>query len=149
MVQVNGKVRDKIEVPAGIGAEAARASWRLHRPAVQSWLEGAKFRKVIFAGGQLMQYRGRVIDGENRERRWRHHRRLPFVFRHWSFVGSSTITGGSVQQIISSPPARCSGPYATPVRAGDFVFCSGQTGLDPATGVLAGGRSRPGRAGVG
>jgi 2-iminobutanoate/2-iminopropanoate deaminase len=42
-----------------------------------------------------------------------------------------------VKQIISSPAAPAAlGPYSQAVRAGDFVFCSGQTGLDPATGVL-------------
>jgi 2-iminobutanoate/2-iminopropanoate deaminase len=28
------------------------------------------------------------------------------------------------------------GPYNQAVRAGDFIFCSGQVGLDPATGAL-------------
>ena len=31
------------------------------------------------------------------------------------------------------------GPYSQGVRSGDFVFCSGQLGLDPATGELADG----------
>ncbi len=31
------------------------------------------------------------------------------------------------------------GPYSQAVRAGDFLFCSGQLGLDPATGALAEG----------
>ena len=39
--------------------------------------------------------------------------------------------------VISSPKAPPSvGPYSQGIRAGDFVFCSGQTGLDPATGIL-------------
>ena len=29
------------------------------------------------------------------------------------------------------------GPYSQAVKAGNFVFCSGQLGLEPATGVLA------------
>lgn len=29
------------------------------------------------------------------------------------------------------------GPYSQGIRAGDWVFCSGQLGLDPATGQLA------------
>ena len=42
-----------------------------------------------------------------------------------------------MKQIISSPAAPAAlGPYSQAVRAGDFVFCSGQTGLEPATGVL-------------
>ncbi|MBL8968496.1 MAG: RidA family protein [Spirochaetaceae bacterium] len=31
------------------------------------------------------------------------------------------------------------GPYSQAVRAGDFLFCSGQLGLDPGTGALAEG----------
>lgn len=31
------------------------------------------------------------------------------------------------------------GPYAQAVRAGDFVFCSGQIGLDPESGTLVAG----------
>lgn len=30
------------------------------------------------------------------------------------------------------------GPYSQAVRSGDFVFCSGQIGIDPSTGMLAG-----------
>jgi 2-iminobutanoate/2-iminopropanoate deaminase len=31
------------------------------------------------------------------------------------------------------------GPYSQAVRAGDFLFCSGQIALDPATGLLVPG----------
>jgi 2-iminobutanoate/2-iminopropanoate deaminase len=31
------------------------------------------------------------------------------------------------------------GPYSQAIRSGDFVFCSGQVGLDPATGELVDG----------
>jgi 2-iminobutanoate/2-iminopropanoate deaminase len=42
-----------------------------------------------------------------------------------------------MHEIISSPFAPAAlGPYSQAVRAGDFVFCAGQTGLDPATGAL-------------
>ncbi len=34
---------------------------------------------------------------------------------------------------------RAIGPYSQGVRVGDWVFCSGQIGLDPATGELAAG----------
>ncbi len=53
VVQVNGKLRDKIEAPADITEEAARAL-ALARPAVQKWLEGQQVRKVIVAGGKLV-----------------------------------------------------------------------------------------------
>ena len=39
VVQINGKVRDKLEVPADIG-EDARPRAALASPAVQRWLEG-------------------------------------------------------------------------------------------------------------
>lgn len=35
----------------------------------------------------------------------------------------------------SAAPAAI-GPYSQAVRAGDFIFCSSQLGLDPATGAL-------------
>ena len=42
-----------------------------------------------------------------------------------------------MKQIISSSSAPAAlGPYSQGVRVGDFVFCSGQTGLDPVTGIL-------------
>jgi leucyl-tRNA synthetase len=53
VVQVNGKLRDRIEAPADIGEEAAR-ELALARPAVQKWIEGKPVRKVIFAGGKLI-----------------------------------------------------------------------------------------------
>ena len=53
VVQVNGKVRDKIEAPAGI-TETATREMALARPAVQKWLEGVEVRKVIFASGRLI-----------------------------------------------------------------------------------------------
>ena len=37
----------------------------------------------------------------------------------------------------SNAPAAV-GPYSQAVWAGDFLYCSGQLGLDPATGTLAG-----------
>jgi leucyl-tRNA synthetase len=53
VVQVNGKVRDKIEAPADISEEDARQA-ALTSPSVQRWLEGKSVRKVIFAGGKLI-----------------------------------------------------------------------------------------------
>ncbi len=44
------------------------------------------------------------------------------------------------KEIISSPDApKAIGPYSQAIRVGDFVFCAGQTGLDPATMELAAG----------
>lgn len=43
------------------------------------------------------------------------------------------------KQVILSPRApKPIGPYSQAVRAGGFLFCSGQIALDPATGELAG-----------
>jgi len=38
--------------------------------------------------------------------------------------------------ITTSASPAAIGPYSQGIRAGDFIFCSGQTGLDPATGIL-------------
>jgi 2-iminobutanoate/2-iminopropanoate deaminase len=47
-----------------------------------------------------------------------------------------------MRETISSPSAPAAlGPYSQAVRVGDFIFCSGQTGLEPATGVLREGVS--------
>lgn len=37
---------------------------------------------------------------------------------------------------ISTPNAKAVGPYSMAIAAGDFVYLSGQTPLDPATGKL-------------
>ncbi|BEQ15982.1 RidA family protein [Desulfoferula mesophila] len=43
------------------------------------------------------------------------------------------------KQIISSPLAPDAiGPYSHAVKAGEFLFVSGQVGVDPATGEFAG-----------
>lgn len=46
--------------------------------------------------------------------------------------------------IITAPQAPAAiGPYSHAIHAGPFVFCSGQTPLDPATGKLAEGDIEP------
>jgi 2-iminobutanoate/2-iminopropanoate deaminase len=41
---------------------------------------------------------------------------------------------------IASPDLpKVIGPYSPAVRAGDFVFISGQSGLDPASGAVPAG----------
>jgi len=43
------------------------------------------------------------------------------------------------REVIAAPGAPAAiGPYSAAVRAGDLLFCSGQTPLDPATGKLVG-----------
>ena len=42
-----------------------------------------------------------------------------------------------MKQIISTAAAPAAiGPYSQAIRAGNFIFCSSQLGLDPATGTL-------------
>ena len=53
VVQVNGKVRDKLEVPAGIDeAEAQRLA--LASPKVQSYVEGKTVAKTVYVPGRLV-----------------------------------------------------------------------------------------------
>ena len=58
------------------------------------------------------------------------------------------LTGFGVYAIVSSAPGKTGlytddspepiGPYSQAVRCGDYLFMSGQIGLDPATGNLSG-----------
>lgn len=41
--------------------------------------------------------------------------------------------------VNSGQAPKAIGPYSQAIRAGDFVFCAGQTPLDPATGNLVDG----------
>ena len=43
------------------------------------------------------------------------------------------------QAIQTSGAPSAIGPYSQGIRSGEFVFCSGQLGLDPATGELVDG----------
>ncbi len=40
---------------------------------------------------------------------------------------------------VTSPTASAVGPYSHGIDTGEFVYCSGQTPIDPATGALAAG----------
>ena len=53
VVQVNGKVRDRLEMPAGTSKEEAEQS-ALAAPKVQSYLEGRQIRKVIVVPERLV-----------------------------------------------------------------------------------------------
>jgi leucyl-tRNA synthetase len=53
VVQINGKVRDKIEVPASIGeAEAKRLALTSERAA--KWIEGKQVANVLYVPGKLV-----------------------------------------------------------------------------------------------
>ena len=53
VVQVNGKVRDRIEVPADIGQEAAQ-ELAMSSPKVQPYTEGKTVNKAIYVPGKLV-----------------------------------------------------------------------------------------------
>jgi leucyl-tRNA synthetase len=53
VVQVNGKVRDKLEVPAG-SADSDLQAWALESPRAREWLAGRTPRKVVVVRGQLV-----------------------------------------------------------------------------------------------
>jgi len=53
VIQVNGKVRDRIQVPAGIGEEEARRQ-ALSSEKVQRYLDGSPPRQVIVVPGTLV-----------------------------------------------------------------------------------------------
>ena len=53
VVQVNGKVRDKLEVPVGI-PEAEAQDLALSSPRVQSFLDGKSVNKTVYVPGRLV-----------------------------------------------------------------------------------------------
>jgi len=53
VIQVNGKVRDKIEVPADV-TEAKAKKLAMERENIKKWLEGKEIKKVIFVKGKLI-----------------------------------------------------------------------------------------------
>ncbi len=44
-----------------------------------------------------------------------------------------------MQRILTQSAPAPIGPYNQAIRAGDYLFCSGQIALDPATGEIVGG----------
>lgn len=45
----------------------------------------------------------------------------------------------SKEAIVTDKAPGAVGPYSQAIRTGDFLFCSGQIGIDPATGKLVEG----------
>jgi 2-iminobutanoate/2-iminopropanoate deaminase len=44
------------------------------------------------------------------------------------------------RQVVNTDKApKAIGPYSQAIRVGDFIFCAGQAGIDPATGKLVEG----------
>ncbi|MCX7024437.1 MAG: Rid family detoxifying hydrolase [Spirochaetes bacterium] len=53
----------------------------------------------------------------------------------------------SATAIATDAAPKAIGPYSQAVKTGSFIFCSGQLGLDPASGALADGvKAQAGRA---
>ncbi len=46
---------------------------------------------------------------------------------------------GCKKEVVNTEKAKAIGPYSVGVKAGHFVFCSGQVGMDQATGSLVEG----------
>jgi leucyl-tRNA synthetase len=53
VVQINGKLRDRITVPASITEDEAR-KLVLERPRVKTYVEGKKIAKLIYVPGRLV-----------------------------------------------------------------------------------------------
>jgi len=53
VVQVNGKVRDKIQAPAGLDQEEA-LKLALASKKIQKYVNGKEIRRVIFAQGRIL-----------------------------------------------------------------------------------------------
>ena len=53
VVQVNGKVRDRLEVPAGIQEEAAQ-ELALASPRIKTYIEGKQVSKTVYVPGRLI-----------------------------------------------------------------------------------------------
>jgi leucyl-tRNA synthetase len=55
VVQVNGKVRDRMQVPAQIDEEHAKGL-ALASPLVQRHIEGAEIKRAIYVPGKLLNF---------------------------------------------------------------------------------------------
>ena len=55
---------------------------------------------------------------------------------HLPGIAISFLGGKMSRKAISSPTAAAVGPYSHAVEAGEFLYLSGQTPVDPATGKL-------------
>ena len=55
VIQVNGKLRDKITIPVGLDEDAVKGLAQ-KRPAIEKYFEGEKPHKVIYVPGKLINY---------------------------------------------------------------------------------------------
>lgn len=49
------------------------------------------------------------------------------------------MNGCQNKEVVTSEKAKAIGPYSLGIKAGQFVFCSGQLGIDPASGSMVEG----------
>ncbi len=49
------------------------------------------------------------------------------------------MNGGMKKEVVTTEKAKAIGPYSLGVKVGDFVFCSGQAGVDQSVGKLVTG----------
>ncbi len=49
------------------------------------------------------------------------------------------MNGCVKKEVVTTEKAKAIGPYSLGIKAGDFVFCSGQAGVDQSTGKLVEG----------
>ena len=61
---------------------------------------------------------------------------LSFIF--CCAIGSGCLTSKQLVAVSSPDAPKAIGPYSQAIRTGNTVYCSGQIGLVPATGLLAG-----------
>ena len=61
-MQVNGKVRGRVTVPAGAGEEEVRRA-AFEDPRVREWIGRGEVRKVVYIPGRLLNI---VVAGEGR-----------------------------------------------------------------------------------
>ena len=54
MLQINGKLRDRIQASATADARRAGARWRCERPRIQAHVDGREVVKVVVVPGKLV-----------------------------------------------------------------------------------------------
>ena len=106
----------------------------LASPPAQKWLEGKTGAQGDLCGREAHQHRRWIIPPG----------------RPGLTVPGTPIPismEAIMREVINTPAAPAAiGPYSQAIRVGDYVFTSGQIGLEPATGKLAeGSKRRPSR----
>ena len=56
-----------------------------------------------------------------------------------NYLSEDIMNGCVKKEVVMTEKAKAIGPYSLGIKVGDFVFCSGQAGVDQATGKLVEG----------